>query len=241
MKKIMFLSVLLLSVVLGSFTSFADQKDIDVIDANEITISNDLKLEIKESLDELGIDETTQDSLINKLEKGEIWDSMDKEQVSQIPEDYFNVSEKEPVKRYTFPDGSVIEQKIEIPTTKSQSNISPSAISGGSVVSGSGYTTYKGVKVSKTSGLMGMGFYANYTFVQGGSDIIESVYDRWVKVVGGSYSVDTFQITRKTEVSGNPATAKLIADISWVGGVTGSGTEWLYLNVGNDRAWSTQN
>lgn len=74
-------------------------------------------------------------------------------------------------------------------------------------------------------------------------DQIDAVYDRWVKVIGGSYSVDTFEITKEVEdVSANdPATAKLIADISWVGGITGSGTEWLYLHVGGNRAWISQN
>lgn len=231
MKRITFLTVLFISIFLSGMTGFANE-----LNTNKIFISDEIKLEIKQSLSELNIDEETQIKLINKLEQGEIWDCMDKSLVAQIPDNYFDISEDEPIKRYTFPDGSVIEQRIEIPNM-----MYPSAISGGTVSSGSGYSTYKGVKVSKTSGLMGMGFYADYTIVQNGSDIIENIYDRWVKVVGGSYSVSTFEITRRTEVSSSPAMAKLIADISWVGGITGSGTEWLYLNVGKDKAWSSQN
>lgn len=110
-------------------------------------------------LDKLNIDKTTQDNLINKLENNQIWNCMDEEQVSKIPENYFNVSIDEPVKRYTFSDRSVIETKLELPM------ISPSAVTGGSVSSGSGYTSVRGAKVSTKKGLVGMGFYADYTNV----------------------------------------------------------------------------
>lgn len=37
-----------------------------------------------------------------------------------------------------------------------------------------------------------------------------------------------------------PAEAKLITQVNWLG-IGISGTEWLKLHVGNDRAWSSEN
>ncbi|MCR2043797.1 hypothetical protein NSA23_06645 [Anaerosalibacter massiliensis] len=231
MKKFFISSILLLTIILGGgITCYADS-----VESNVVNLSEEDKLEIREMLDELNIDKTTQDNLINKLENNQIWDCMDEEQVSKIPENYFNVSIDEPVKRYTFPDGSVIETKLELPM------ISPSAVTGGSVSSGSGYTSVRGAKVSTKKGLVGMGFYADYTNVNGAYDYISRVYDSWVKVVGGSYSNRKLKIVKKREDISGPAEAKLSADVSWVGGVTGAGTEWLKLRVGKDKAWSSQN
>lgn len=234
MKRIFISSFLSLIIILGGVTCYADS-----VESNVVNLSEEDELEIREMLDELNIDKKTQDNLINKLENNQIWDCMDEGQVSKIPESYFNVSIDEPVKRYTFPDGSVIETKLEL--LEEPPMILHSAVTGGSTSSGSGYSTVRGAKISTKKGLLGMGFYADYTNVHGGYDYISRVYDSWVKVVGGSYSNRNLKIVKKRENSSGPAQAKLSADVSWVGGLTGAGTEWLKLYVGKDRAWSGQN
>lgn len=95
-----------------------------------------------------------------------------------------------------------------------------------------------GVKVSRKSGLMGMGFYANYTYHNGAYDRIDSCYDYWVKVVLGSHSVESFGIIKKDEDANGPARAMLKISVYYP---HASGVDWLYLNVGEDKAWTDEN
>ncbi len=65
-------------------------------------------------MSDLGIDKATQNKLIEKLKRGEMLDSMNPEKLSQIPEDTLTATLEEPVKTYTFPDGSVIKVEIKV-------------------------------------------------------------------------------------------------------------------------------
>ena len=233
-KKSMSLLGLLFTIMVISLTSHYET----TATAAEFTLSNEDLSEIKAALHEYGITEEVQESLIEKLENGEVWDCMNPEKTSQIPEGYLNVSIDDPIKRYDFPDGSFIETKLEIVKDDFISNYD---ITEGSTSSGTGYVNRTGVKITASKGaLLGMGFFADFTHVQSGYDQISRVYDQWVKVIGGNASSVTLQIVKANEDSNGPAQAKLTAQVNWLG-IGTSGTEWLYLNVGSDSAWSSEN
>lgn len=209
----------------------------------ESIISANTETEIREALSELNISDEVQNNLILKLKNGEIWDCMDKSQVAQIPEGYFNVSLDNPVARYTFPDGSVIEHSLDISDSKIDFDgaISTCGIVNGSVSSGSGYMSITGARISTQKGFMGIGFYADFTHVNRGYDYISNVYDPYVKIVG-SCSDPVLEITQPRENASGPACAKVSTQASYgVGDYSYTGTEWLKLYVGNDDAWTDEN
>ena len=237
-KKKIVMILLAAIMMMGSFTN-------TYADSNSYKLCTEDKKEVEFILSELRVEEKVQKKLIKKLEDGVIWDCMDKEQVAQIPESYFSVSIEEPIKRYVFPDGSVIETKLEFDeatkVVKEPSEMSLyGSISGGSSSSGSGYVSYRNVKVSTKKGLLGMGFYADYTNVNRGYDKIDGKRDWWIKGVGASVSDISFTQKTKEDLNG-PATATLKCQVSWLGGVGATGTEWLKLHVGNDRSWTSEN
>lgn len=231
MRKLSAILMITTMLLLSAIQGFAIE--------NNVKISVENENEIRTNLNELGIYGQTQDNLINKLREGMIWDCMDKNKVSKIPKNFFDLTESNPVKRYVFADGSVIEKKMEILSKKVL--VKKGAISGGDTSSGTGYFCVKKAKISTRKGLVGMGFFADYCSVNGGNDYISSVYDEWIKVIGGSSSTPSLKIVKKKENLNGPAKAKLTAQVSYVGDIAGSGTEWLYLCVGDDRAWTTEN
>lgn len=226
-KKTLSLLGLLFTIMVISLTSHYEI----TATAAELTLSNEDISEIKAALHEYGITEEVQESLIEKLENGEVWDCMNPEKTSQIPEGYLNVSIDDPIKRYEFPDGSFIETKLEIVNDDS---ISTYDVTGGSTSSGSGYVNRTGVKISASKGaLLVWGFYADFTHVQSGYDQISRVYGEFV-MGGGNVSSLTLQLVKAKEDSNGPAQAKFSAQTST------SGTLLLYLNVGSDSAWTSQ-
>ena len=84
--------------------------------ASTIEIKKDTHTEIdiekiKEILTEQGVNEETQEKLINKKLNGELWDVENPEKLKEVPDEFYildfnNPSEK---KVYTFEDGSILE------------------------------------------------------------------------------------------------------------------------------------
>lgn len=86
-----------------------------------------------------------------------------------------------------------------------------------------------------------LGFFADYTFVQGGDDYISKVYDGYGKVIGGSMELPELSIKQKSENVSGPAEAEIKTQINYVANTGYSETAWLKLHVGYDSAWTSNN
>ncbi len=223
MKK--YLSMLLALIMVFSLSTAA------FASSNEIQLSPTDKQELHKNLTELGITQKTQSKLIQKLERGQVWDSMNPDMISKVPANALTPTENSPIKRFVFPDGSVIQVEMSPNNTpESESHLFMAMSSS----SGSGYYSYTDKKISITSGLVGYGFYADFTLVNGSYDYISDVYDPFVNVIGGSGSINSLNIDRSTETSTRPATATLSVQVDFAGGVAASGTHILKFEVSND-------
>lgn len=204
----------------------------------------------KEFLTKYHVEEKVQKELIEKLENGEVWDSVNNQKTpikTEVTQDEDGINET--VSR--FADGSVsvttvepvsveFTESSEVPvtpsfssSTKNAGSIGTFAVSPGTVSSGSGYKTFKKAKVSQYAGFINASFYANFTIVQGGNDYISNVYDWKVVTYFGTYAFNEFKITRKTESLSGKASAKLTFSYGLYNGGLG-GNCWLKLHVGKD-------
>ncbi|MED1953584.1 hypothetical protein [Brevibacillus centrosporus] len=161
----------------------------------------------------------------------------DPEKVEAI-QDQLKVSVEEPVKIYTFPDGSVIKRELQVlsesTTQPSDSKIQPLATS-----CGTGYCTYTKILIRETNNVVGAEFKADFTIVNGGNDYISRVYDYNIAVNGGVYVLEKFEINRDTETLSYSAEAELSFQVQ-IAGVHGK-THRVKLFVGKDKYWSEAN
>lgn len=179
-----------------------------------------------------GVDQETINSLMEKLNNNEMLDSINPEMQSRGIVTYSDDNET----RIVYPDGSITVTGIEggeiinVPQSRA-------SISGGSVSSGSGYSTRKGAKVYHNSGFLNMSFYATYTNVQGGYDKIDSVYDKKCTSYLGNWSYLSFGRQKIKEDANGPARARfeVIYNAS-IGESNSSGNYYLDLRVGKDSA-----
>lgn len=210
------------------------------IEKNSNTFYSNIDLEeVKNNLTSLGIDEETQNKLINKLINGEVWDSLNPKCLEKVPKSFFNISFDNPINRYEFPDGSVIEVGIKFPEGFELDNIERAgSISGGTSSSGTGYSSIKGAEIYRYAGMYSLGFYADFTLVNGGYDYISNVYSPWTKSAASNITYPELLIYSKNESISGPARAELRAQVDYLG-IVGSETVWVTLNVGNNQAWVT--
>ncbi|MGN7468543.1 hypothetical protein [Brevibacillus sp. SAFN-007a] len=174
---------------------------------------------LKDRFSELGIDEKTQNTLIKKLENGEVLDSMKEENLqkakAQIIANGENSLNKSRV--ITFNDGS----KIMYGTRLVDSEIQPMVSPGSYMIESYWFT-----------GIVNFGFYSDIVIVSGNNnDYIVDSYDPYVSVLGGSFTPPTVGIKRKYETSTRRAYSQM--DFTYTI-PTGQSTMKLYLNVGDN-------
>jgi len=234
-RKLFIVLIAIMMLVLSTFSVMAKQSD---------SIDKETVKEIKVNLKELGIDDKTSNELINKLLKGEKWDSFNAEKVSKIAVEDLIPTYNDPVKRVVFEDGSVILNELDfsectIVRTSSEMDILNIAnAAGASRAYNKVY--YNNVKVSGKKGLCGGGFYADYYIDYAYCDSISAVRDSYINVVGGSYSNKILTLNREFEstVSQIEAEATLNADISYILGIGGAETFTLKMYVAKDTMHS---
>ncbi|MBN4051093.1 hypothetical protein JYU01_02225 [bacterium AH-315-L21] len=195
-------------------------------------LSSEERKTVITSLIELGItDKSVQSNLIAKLERGEIWDSMNKEKTSELERHIMAPSLHDPVKRHIFEDGSVLLVKIsnEIENKSSYSILSEELLAK-IQSSGTGYMIVEDLRVSIKTGLVGMGFTVDFVYVNGGYDYIFGARKPYCNVVLGSYSDLEVSIVRRSETSRLPAEAVASANITSFGGVK-SGTSFCVFRL----------
>lgn len=196
--------------------------------------------QLKENLEEIGVKANVQEKLIEKYQNGEVWDSMNPSVTSKLSEDLFTLSSKDPVKSYTFPDGSVLRLKATVLEEKEMSDIDDN----GSITPfeysrcGSGYCKFYELLVEASSGVQSAEFYADYVIVDDGYDYISDVYDYSIVTLAGDYTLEAFEIVRPRESADRDAYAKLQWKATAVGG-TAAATSWIRFYVGSDDWYIT--
>ncbi|TQR38518.1 hypothetical protein [Brevibacillus brevis] len=234
------------SVLLGSLMLFASTgfTHVGQVKAEEVTqqkhkLSESELAELKDKLSDLGINEVTQEKLIEKYENGQPWDSMNPAKLKkQAPS--FQISSKNPVQRYTFEDGSVLQLKVTVLKEETISSDQAANLMAKKKdpkpECGTGYCKFYNVLIDGSSGVQSAEFKADFVLVQQGYDYISEIYDWSIVTIGGYYSKDEFEINRPKETKNRDAQATLRWTAIAVGGA-GSGTSYLKLNVGDDT-WS---
>ncbi|CAB4600023.1 MAG: hypothetical protein F2587_00365 [Actinobacteria bacterium] len=185
--------------------------------------------DLYERMNELGVEDTYQDSLVNLILSGGVPlsnnpDAEPSSSTSKLVSGWKEV-------RSVYADGSVQITKIQQPQLVQNRAL----ITGCKVQSGTGYKNYSGCMVDNNTVTTYFGFRANYGYVVGGRDAIFSVYDPFVFCYFGSCSEPVLAITKKYEDSNGPAVAKLSTVFTLFGGVASSTTS-ISLQVGNDSA-----
>lgn len=190
--------------------------------------------EIEEKLASKGIEKETIKSLISKLERGEIWDSLNPEAVEKVDPKLINATLDNPYVFYTFPDGSYIESSI------SKAN---DAIGIMASTCGTGYCYYTRHKISRDTTIVDASYYADFTVNYGAADRISKLYsDYAISVVGGSWNNDKVEIIRGTEDTYNNLSAKARLTFTYTINTpipAKSKVASLYLVVGDDTWYSS--
>lgn len=177
-----------------STSVFAEDPGLSTNDSKDINVNSAIIYDhdtLKANLNELGIDEMFQKSLMLKLEKGEMFESENPEKINAgIKTELTNKTSSNSIRintpvtsitRTVFPDGSVSVQTV-----------SP----GSGTVCGTGYCDYQNTKVSKSTGIVNASFLANFTVVNGGYDYISTVWNQQVTTILSTYSGLSLSITR---------------------------------------------
>lgn len=229
------IKIIVLSFILSIF--FNSNEMVNAMGPEDQKLYDEGILQVKDFLNQYGVTESTQNELIEKINNGQILDSM-KEGAEAVS--VYKINNSDVVETVAvYPDGSISVTGIEPNNDefREHDNITPFAIEGGSIISGSGYTGYKDRRVYHNTGIINAQFQADYTIVNGGNDFISNVYDEKIMVFLGNHSNTNLKIVRRTETLDNPAQAKLSFDLKYYTGAF-SGNVFLQLFVGNNRAYT---
>lgn len=216
------------SLTTSAFASQTTQEESTSL--HSLVTDSEIK-EIKANFTKLGIDEATQQKLIQKLKDGKEIDAMSPDQADKGITTTVNnlatakTSEQSAagyLSRTVYPDGSV-----------SVLSVTP----GSGTVCGSGYCNVRDAVVDGGNGVVSASFLADYTIVNGGYGSISNAYQPKIKIYAGSYSnVTGPTIVRGTETYYQSARASM----SWqYTNPAGNSLQYLHLDVQNNSASST--
>lgn len=192
LKAIALLSVL---TITSSVTIPTIKANASIIEETKIEYSAEDVQKIKEILANQGINEDTQEKLINKKLNGELWDVENPEKLQQVPESFYILNFNNPFekKTYTFEDGSVLEL--------SHSQTLPSSRK---VISNAYSTVWQEEAVKATYGLMRATIYVNCEWTRSIGPKIRNFTDSNIYTfnVGGSVSTTNMNINSSTSAVG---------------------------------------
>lgn len=166
------------------------------INTEMVSLSLGEESRIATELSEYGVSNEDINSLITKLNNGELWDSLTNAvPVSQETKILDNGDTTQTI--YKYEDGSVyITETTEgeeiVYDSTSENTIQPFGVSGGSSQTGSGYTLIKGATVTGTNVIIKMQFKTDYEQWTKGGGQINRAYDYKISVQPGSYTNPKF-------------------------------------------------
>jgi len=244
-------AVILAGIIIGSsgmtVLAESDLQNNNKVEISQENIETKAKLTkeeeqiVKDFLINNDVDDYTISRLIDKLNRGEVWDCV-KEEYKDIQPSYTQRFENVIIKKYEYPDGSVKVNEVVLPAQKNMMYSARSSffnsIGGGDWHSGTGYRTCTGAKVSMKTGFVNASFLADFTIVNGGYDEIHEVYDEVIFVVGGTFSDVNLSINRPKETYNKPAQATLRFTYTAINGVS-STYGYIRLNLDDDNYYVT--
>ena len=190
--------------------------------------------EVRQFLEDHGVDAQTQDTLLDALANGEVWDSMSADALpvstrSEVTTDSTSTIE-------TFADGSIVVTEIETPQ-EARGGVAAKAVTGcRTTVSGTGYSNRYDCKASASTGLVLMGFYISYS-ITGSWDSIIEVHSPYGQCSGGTCTSPTLSVQKSTENASGSAWAR--SRMTFTGALgTGGGTYEMRALVGGNTAWT---
>lgn len=166
-----------------------------------ISASNSFnKTETRSQLVSAGVEISKVDYLVEKLERGELLDSM-KEEYSNIAPVLEVTTSSYYIAKYVYPDGSVVNIEI-VPRVYSGS------ITGGTFNGGSYWYTWRNARVLASWGVVTASFYAD---MQGSTGLgrIDAIRDWGIITIGGTFNLHNFSIVRANATSSIPAQVRL--------------------------------
>lgn len=200
MKKIVAIMFAFALIISSGGVSYAKGNE------DKIKLTTEEEKQLFENLTDLGIEAKTQKELVKKWKKGIMWDSMNREKVKAVPEELLTATREEPVKSYTFPDGSVIKNVLEEIDREEIPVVTSGQIS---VMAAEGFRT--NYQVWTSTGVITASFRVDFNIRYGAADYIDSVYNKYIMVIGGTYANAVLAVKRYTEDTANnrPAWASL--------------------------------
>jgi hypothetical protein len=235
MKKLLLLFSVLGLLLTSSLSANASNDVIETKATHKaFKLPVEQRKELEEKLASKGIKKETINSLISKLERGEIWDSLNPDVVEKVDSKLINPSIDNPYVFYTFPDGSYIESSI----SKTNDSIGIMAST-----CGTGYCYYTKQKISRYTSLVDAFYYADFTINYGAADRISYLYpDYSIEVLGGTWTDDKLEYIRSTEDTYNNLNAKARLKFTYTINTpipAKSKVASLYLIVGDDTWYSS--
>lgn len=213
--KVIFSLVCVFTLLIGSSSVYAKGDNVKQI--------NERILSAEKIMEKDGIDLQTKNLLIEKISRGEKLDS-EKEDVNPVDVSTYKEDDYNVIKE-TYPDNSYIITK----TTDVQSVINEHAntrsswnttLKSGTVISSSSmHTRVAGAKVIKSAGAYSASFKFDYITVRSGASEVERVYGQNGVSGGGTMSLGTPRIVKRTDEYGTPARAEMGFDFSGYGGI----------------------
>lgn len=176
---------------------------------------------INKQFTELGIEKNTRKHLLEKIQNGELLDSMKKEYAQKAP-DYIVRNDGVYEEHFSYPDGSVKVLRIN-------TGVFTGHITGGSQSSGSYWYVWNNAKVSATWGVVTASFRADFEGANG-AGIIHRVYDYSIQTAGGTFSQAKLTKDRANASQSDPARATLFFIATAVNGYAQT-TVYLRLYV----------
>lgn len=144
------------------------------VSAQEI-INEDYRNEIIENFIGDGLEKSKIQNLMEKIDAGEILDSMNPEEKPILTEVTFDLYGNR-TETLTYEDDSYSITSVIAPLSIMPLNLGGN-VSGGTSGSGSGYQNIKGATVYHSLGIFKVSYNADYTFVTGGNSYISNVYN----------------------------------------------------------------
>ncbi|WP_022889062.1 hypothetical protein [Agromyces italicus] len=184
--------------------------------------------EFQVNAERLGINEVTQDALLEKLANGEPLGSQVAQPVSVEHETVGNIEKR----TYRYADGSATATELDIPQDASSSGIAPRAVTGCTYGSGAGVIYRQNCHVYAYSLVISASFTASYSQWSTGSSVY-GYKDMSISVTGPNATYSKAQFIVK---SGGTAVQLWF---NYFNGLT-TGSAWLQLNTSITSAWTTQ-
>lgn len=154
-----------------------------------------------EKFDSEGIEKSVQKVLLDKLEAGELWDSLKGDSIP-IKEEKGTDLDGSPYIKKTFEDGSIIKV-LDYSMNNRQVNVNY-----GTVISSSLYhTEYKGGKVGVDLMLVNFGMKVDWTWNNYNKSVIKSVYSPWATNLSSKGDI-TIAVQPNTSTKKNASKSK---------------------------------